>query len=258
MRLLLELLDDVLVHLIGHIVQVVLIRGQPARVHLSAVKEHSNNLARVLSVLLRNERIDEISNPLPHFWRDHLRLRLLFHWHRLLSTTKSREVRLHHNGLLHLLRLLTSGTLATVRDLSLPWAALIFPAASAALVSTTTTTTLLLLTLRAFHAVRSRRIEELLHLTPLALVTLFSQLLRRLPELNAQKAGSEHVGLVEFLDSFLGGIYVGVQNKILDVSWVTFDFSLTCPFFQRNNGTALFENLLDFFFGDRARHVAHE
>lgn len=253
--LLLKLLDDVLVNLFGHIVQVVLIRSQSARVNLSAVKEYSNNLARMLSVLLRNERVDEISNPLPHFWRDHLRLRLLFHWHWLLSTTKSREVCLHHNGLLHLLWLLTSGTLATIRDLSLPWAALIFSAASAALVSTTTR---LLLTLRAFHAIRSRRIEELLHLTPLALVTLFSQLLRRLPELNAQKAGSEHIGLVKFLDSFLGGIYVGVQNKILNVSWVTFDFSLTCPFFQRNNGTALFENLLDFFFGDRAGHVAHE
>jgi len=183
LRLLLEL-DEFLEHLLSHVVQIVRFLGQPDGVNLRTVEKHTDDLARVLCVLLRHGRVDEITNLLSHLWRNLDRLRLwLLNWD-LLAAERG-EVCLHHDWL-HLLRVLASGSLTIRSTLSL--ATLVF--ATSALVSATT---LLLLTQLVFHAVRSRGIQELLHLTPLALVTFLSQLLGRLPKFDVQKAGSENV-----------------------------------------------------------------
>lgn len=200
---------EVHVHLLGHAHQVSLVLNQAHLVNLGSVKQHANDLGRVLGVLGMDMRVDLVTNLLLLLRSQ--RLGLLLRWLAWLTTHGWEVVAAHH-----WLLLLLSWTLVVELALSRHWVALVV--ASAALVVATA-----LLALSHVAIVETLgRVQELLHLAPLLLLSLLLTLLGRLPELDLEQSRTEHVGLVKFLDGLLGVIHIGVENKVMNVSRVKF------------------------------------
>lgn len=168
-------------------------------------------------------RVDEITDLLLHLRRNGLGHRLRLHL-RLLNreaTSHGHLVRLHHGlwVLAHTLSIRHRLTLVLVE----------FAAASTALRATTARHSLVH---PAVHGV----VVELLGWIQISdgevlvsLISLLSELLGRLPELNVERARSEDVGLVKLLNGFFGRLHVSVQDEILNVSRL--NFSLMTSFF---------------------------
>lgn len=170
-------------------------------------------------------RVDEITDLLLHLRRNGLGHRLRLHL-RLLNreaTSHGHLVRLHHGlWVLALTLSIRNRVLTRVR-------VLVEFAASAALISTTARHSLVH---PAVHGV----VVELLGWIQISdgevlvsLISLLSELLGRLPELNVERARSEDVGLVKLLNGFFGRLHVSVQDEILNVSRL--NFSLMTSFF---------------------------
>lgn len=192
--------------------------------HLRAVEEDTHDLAGDLFLVsLDDEWVDVVTNLLSI---QLLHLGSCLHWHLALeASAHAWEVSLHHHGLHHWL--LT------------PWA-LGHRAATGIVVGFSATTAMLVaattLTAAGIHSVIFSVVlgwvEELSHLTPLALVAFLCQLFGGLPELDVEEARTKHVGLVKFLDCFFGGINLRIEDEVRNVSWISFNLSLTCSSFS--------------------------
>lgn len=189
-------------HTISHTEQVSLVLSEPERVDLRGFKQDAYDLGGMLGELLVDGGIDGVTDLLLHLRSDLLRWHLLRGLLGLTAAHRWEVVALHHGaGLVSTLVLATLSLIVEV----LAATVLVVPTSLLALV----------------HIVEILgRVQELLHLAPLLLLSLLGQLFRRLPELNLHQTRTENVGLVELLDSLLGGIYVGVENKVLNVSGV--------------------------------------
>lgn len=133
-------------------------------------------MLRVLGVDCREDTVTDL---LLHLWSNLLRGRLLG---RLLLTlaTERREVATLHRWLV--LRVLT---------IVLTWVVVVLFATTASVVSAFAL--LSHLAHITFFTVSFRIVQELLHLTPLFLVSLLSSLFGGLPELNLEQTGPKHV-----------------------------------------------------------------
>lgn len=159
-------LDVGLQHLLGYRLQVSLVRCESHSINLWAVKQDTHDLARVIRVLGVDRGVNGVTNLLLHLWGNWLSLRLLG---LLLTSTKSWEVVSLRQGLL---LWLTTRTLTIRRNLTLT--SVVVELATTASVEAATALLAHVVHLAFITVKVLGRVQELLHLTPLLLISLLS------------------------------------------------------------------------------------